>query len=944
MKQTIVTVLALCCVSSGGAVVAAEDPAPSLPNLSSLDVPLTIHDIAGVDRRQDVCSTGVPMPCGLLKEPEGVAVFDPLGKAVPAQFRVLERWRDKGEGKADLSIRWLLVTFLADVRAGDKSVYHLKAGKNPAPAAPVRAEDKGAAWELGGLSLPKDLSGPLQMVFTGPDDKPITAADLPVTWSVWEAGPVRACLKAESPTVPGKFGFIAWIYAFAGQKRWDMTVVLKNTPNDAQGPLYFKDFSVIWAPSGLTGAKDYLLGGEWGKTAAGTLDGNQTVYLHQDSDGTDHWRTFGKDGRLSPVLDWTADKSKTKAAQPAFRGYKVISGDKELSNGNFAAGWAALNSREGDSPIFDPRKSGQSPNSPAAFAAVRDYYQQYPKATEVAPGRIVLHLWPKYTRSFGGLHWLDDCTRKWHDVSLRISPSRLSAQEAEAHSKAFDFPLLAHAPVEWYRAAQAFLPSPEHARDKDFGGEVIKMQAGTGRNWVNFGGDITDQIRRRYHEEALGPFARTGDPGRAFHLYNMGRHSSGMTPLWLDEYLYPRDIKKLTHAQYCGLARDVGKYRPGTWHHGYMTWNDAHFCCQEVFDNWRLFGDPLALDALTTIGRWCQAYVDFREANPDKLIAGTRADGLPLYNLCEAYRILGDESMPKCLDRFADVCWKQVNKQRGNYGVMDSWEGGKDQCEKPFMVAQVIKGLRAYYELTGSQRTADQIYGMTDFIVSESSLGQWGFNYVVLIDAAKNRTFLGAKRAEFDKDGKNVSYGHIAWTMAWVYQHFGDERFRQAIDGLNSKADPHLWRAYTCYGPERMDRAPPEPIQDLSVEALGGGRVKLTWTAPKGAPVRYQVKWSDKPIVERLAWPEEKDSKSNWWSAHEVPGVPRPGAPGAKESLTVEGLPLAPLYFAVRSFDAASNRSAMSNQAVLSRARRFPDPQILRMFPSTPETDNRNSR
>ena len=49
------------------------------------------------------------------------------------------------------------------------------------------------------------------------------------------------------------------------------------------------------------------------------------------------------------------------------------------------------------------------------------YYQQYPKATEVAPGRIVLRLWPKYTKSFGGVHWLDDCTRKGHDLSFRIS-------------------------------------------------------------------------------------------------------------------------------------------------------------------------------------------------------------------------------------------------------------------------------------------------------------------------------------------------------------------------------------------------------------------------------------------------------------------------------------------------------------------------------------------
>ena len=879
------------------ALVALADASAGPPR-PSLDVPLVIHEVAGVDRRQEICSTGVPLPCGLLVEPEGIALFDSSGEAVPAQFRVLERWRDRGEGNGDLSVRWLLVTFMADVAAGGKGVYRLKSGRNPLPTKPVKVENKGDAWEMGGLAFNQDFSRPFRLVLTTPGEETITAADLPVTWTVWEAGPVRACLKAESPTVPGKFGFIAWIYAYAGQDRWDMTLVLKNTPNEMQGPLYFKDFSVVWEPAEVNGAGDFLLGGEWGKATAGKIDGGQSVYLHQDSDGTERWNTFGKDWRMSPVLDWTADKSKAKAGLPAFRGYRVMAGGKELGAGNFASGWAAL-----------------SGDSAGAFAAVRDYYQQYPKATEVAPGRIVLRLWPKYTQSFGGLHWLDDCTRKGHDLSFRSHSVPLSAEEAEAWSRALDYPLLAHPPADWHFAAEVLRPSPEHAGDKEFPGGAVKAQIGTGRNWVNFGGDVTDQIRRRYHGADLGGFARTGDPARACHLLHMGRHSSGMTPLWLDDYQYPRDVEKLTHAQYCGLARDAGKYRPGTWHHGYMTWNDAHFCCQEVFDNWRLFGDPLALDALTTIGRWCQAYVDFREAHPDRLIAGTRADGLPLYNLCEAYRILGDESMRQSLDRFAEVCWRQVNKERGNYGVMDSWEGGNQRCEKPFMMAQVIKGLKSYWELTGSERTADQVYGMTDFILQESSLGPWGFNYVVLIDPEKNEAFRAAKRAEADKDGKHVSYGHLAWVLAWVHRYYGDERFRTMIDGVNPKAYPYVPRAYTGYYPERSDRSSPEAINDLAAETLGDGRVRLSWTAPDAGPVRYQAKWADKPIVERLNWPDQKDAKANWWAANRATGGPKPGSAGTKESMVVEGVPAGKRCFAIRTFDAASNRSPLSNIA-----------------------------
>ena len=415
-------------------------------DLASLDVPLTIHEVAGVERQQDACSTGVPLPCGLLRELEGIALFDPSGQAVPAQFRVLERWRDQGEGRGDLSIRWLLVTFLADVPAGGKSVYRLKGGQNPLPASRVKVEDQGDVWKLGGLAFAKDFSRPFQLLLTNPDDKTISAAELPVTWAVWEAGPIRACLKAETPTVPGKFGFIAWIYAYAGQQRWDMTLVLKNTPNETQGPLYFKDFSVVWEPVEIAGAGNFLLGGQWGKATVGRIDTGQSAYLHQDSDGTDQWNTFGKDWRMSPVLDWTDGKSKAKAGLPAFRGYRVMAGGKELDAGDFAAGWAVLNGPQAGS-----------------LAAVRDYHQQYPKATEVAPGRIALRLWPGYTKSFGGLHWLDDCTRKWHDLSFRIASDPLSAREAEAQSRALDFPLVAHPPADWYYAAGVLSPSPEHA-------------------------------------------------------------------------------------------------------------------------------------------------------------------------------------------------------------------------------------------------------------------------------------------------------------------------------------------------------------------------------------------------------------------------------------------------------------------------------------------------
>ena len=55
---------------------------------------------------------------------------------------------------------------------------------------------------------------------------------------------------------------------------------------------------------------------------------------------------------------------------------------------------------------------------------MRDYHHQWPKATEIASGKIVLRLWPKYAQGFQGLHWLDDTTRKAHDLVERFAGPR----------------------------------------------------------------------------------------------------------------------------------------------------------------------------------------------------------------------------------------------------------------------------------------------------------------------------------------------------------------------------------------------------------------------------------------------------------------------------------------------------------------------------------------
>ena len=54
---------------------------------------------------------------------------------------------------------------------------------------------------------------------------------------------------------------------------------------------------------------------------------------------------------------------------------------------------------------------------------------------------------------------------------------------------------------------------------------------------------------------------------------------------------------------------------------------------------------------------------------------------------------------------------------------------------------------------------------------------------------------------------------------------------------------------------------------------------------------------------------------TNWWMAENLKGEPAPSKAGTRESFVVTDLPADAKYFAARSFDDSSNRSAISNVA-----------------------------
>ena len=83
---------------------------------------------------------------------------------------------------------------------------------------------------------------------------------------------------------------------------------------------------------------------------------------------------------------------------------------------------------------------------------------------------------------------------------------------------------------------------------------------------------------------------------------------------------------------------------------------------------------------------------------------------------------------------------------------------------------------------------------------------------------------------------------------------------------------------------------------------------------------QYQLKWSDRPIVDYTnflaAFNSHTDHQvESWWMAKNVSGEPPPLPSRTLVRFTLPALPQGARYFALVSFDDSMNRSPMSNLA-----------------------------
>lgn len=883
---------------------------------AGLELQLIVAEPAGIARTAEPVSGGIPMPAGLVRDLKALRLLDAEGAEVPAQFSAINRWGQ------DQSVAWLLVQSVATLPANGNTFFTLKSGI-PSVRRPValKVEDGTAAVTVDTGRIRFTVSkqrfnlidqawvtanGRLEQIIasdpaggsaiTLANDEVYTSTAAPPTQVVVEeAGPERATILVRglhragngSGVLPYLYGYMARIRAYADQPYVRISYSLTGGHEPAIGSPLCKG-AVINVPLKLAGKITATLGGREyvsGELAAGT----------------------------PAVLVCRAPRPKA-GDQPS------DPNDREVAVMGIDCADAGI--------LGDPGWAAAGNGTLAASLAVRYLRENHPVALGVVPGAngamLQLQPWPRQD-------FLDICSVKTYEMQLTLASGDLAARGAALHGS-FHGALRFWCPPAWVNRTDAW---------SDFGRVAVLDEADAANfkrrfrpygltGWRDHGSTPEfESGSSRAPGGGYEPLLKTAAIYLGYLQYNDRRHFDQLERTswhWRDRRLIYLDgdwsAKSwagrggVYYAHYKRGEKDFPTLQPpayrsydGAWNYSgrYGPMDTQHFSVDEVVNYYYLTGDRQCLDALEAYGKQAASFVNgFIKAGRAKL---GRDHGWVTRALMGVYEATNDRrwfDMAQAAVR--GICDNQDKLAGCISDVNEKDKDGMPVKHTPFMNAAVGMALGRYYRHHPEEEVRDAILGIADWLCYDVAVGpNPGFSY--------NWTTA-------EPGGRSPSGNRCMSTMAWAFLATGQQRYLEAADKHAGRMTEWLQNGF---GQEyvyikttpRPDATLPAAVTDLTAAAMGGGRVRLTWTAPADPgnqrAAEYQVKHAAKEIRERADWRTRADSEISFWAASNCQGEPTPAAAGTRESFTVAGLAPGTRWFALKSYDRQPNQSDLSN-------------------------------
>jgi hypothetical protein len=820
---TLVFALAVSVAMVGGGT------APCSRSGTGFSASLTVRETAGIPRSGEPVTAGIPVArSAAIMSTEGLSLLDARGRAVPAQFKVTSRWGG-APGNTALPARWLLLDFEADVAARGSAAYTVRdggAGASPADMSVLRDDadrleiSTGAARfvfnkkkfnlldsvKVGGAEVLK-AGARTGVVATDSSGRQFTSGSRPPeSVSLETDGPVRKTVLMRgslSGTGGELLDCVARVSVFAGRSDAKVQLTLRNprAPALSEGQPQFHDIGCAGSASfenldlviECASWNSYRLGGVSGGdvTSAGSLS------VYQDSSGGPSWDRYkGKHPRPQSYV--------------SFRGYRVYKDSSAVASGNRPAPWLAGLGAGGGLTV-----------------AVRDFWQNYPKALRGTGGRIEVSLFP---REYAGPYSLRPGEQKTHEVSLCFSGAGGRAA-ASARAGASQYPLLAAIPPDYSLSTGALGRVAGLTGDAEFDAyEALNMSTigGSGTNlfkviedaefysWQDYGEQPVDfenggtgSFNQKYNFDLgmLLQYSRTGDE-RWYRLADAaGRHTAdldiyhhqGAPGAWWDggffgHSYHDEEDNSNPNRNYGGPHPDLVFAAPGLFLRYAMTGDMVAFeAAREVADNVRYRFD-------NSFGRGNgEGYAEAIDYDNECYSARPFANGL--WVLVESFRATGDEGYLRTAE------WLITNSHKATDMFLTQPVAGDRRFTKLFVWDLLVNSLGKYLDLLSEMGRADPC-GARDLLVA---MTRQEANMMFKQDAAGNKGVPYAWMRDgtpWGWEDSEVAVNVCNWqlltadSMTYGFLHTGDagmlERAREAFRTGSSPNVEYYEPVYTA--------------------------------------------------------------------------------------------------------------------------------------------------
>lgn len=760
-------------------------------------VPLTVNNPHATALTAWPAATGIPVPQGVLGSIDHVRLVS-AGKEVPAQVRLMARWRDG-------SVKWLLLTFLASAPANGAGQYELEIGADVRRAAmPLRKiaanDGDGVRIDTGALSLRVDRQGnltnlrkPNAEVFAPGQAAETTLVATGVTYTVRqpaqftieEAGPLRAVVKVASTLEDEKH----------------------------QSPVRIEKRIEAYAGVAAVRVSHTTV-----VTAGDPLLRVQSLGLHLPMAAAS-WQlplVAGKPVQL--------DGSTPAARQRFDNEYVLVAGDGK------------------DKPLPGRLIGAAIAQGGSPFAVVlRDCWQNYPKAFRTDGKSLEIGLLPSFAP---GLYDKFPFEREGHHLYYYLLNGVYRLKRGVAKTDEFwigcepalaqlvQRPLLATAPPEWYCNSRAFYDvaprNParfqlyEEAIDKNLAAYVAERERIHDFGALNYGDWYPERGANWGNEEYdtqhafFLEYIRSGNPlafflGEAHELHNRDvdtRHDAA-TPDGLGAVY----IHQMGH-----VGGFYDKSVPGTLGFPESGFTVSHAWAEGHFDHYFLTGDRRSFDT----GRLVADYFIRHSLSRPYDFLSCREPGWQLIMLAATYAATNDpyylNAARVIVDRVLEAqdteprplpAYQQTGRKPYQLG---GWSRmlvpGHCTCEPRhrgnagFMVAVLLSGMKYYHDVTGDEAVKQAIIRGAYYLLDETYSDEvHGFRYT---SCPNTRYVAGASPLMVEG---------IARAYLWTK----DERFRRVLTEalpLGAKGSPY-GKSFSMYY-----RMAPRVLADLEAAGL----------------------------------------------------------------------------------------------------------------------------